>query len=375
MRKVGMTDMWVRCMDDSGTEQIGNDVSSAHPFFASVVYDNGFVSAARPLNIWSKEVTIVILLALFGYVSIKISSMRLPLINYMFGDHAPVEGGELIGAASSFMNKQWAVMMIGGARTYAFTCNLFLRNAISQTDPPMYVFVSTQSTNLCSVDWLSAVLLEADSRAWRYHDELPSIDVHVQTRDRFQREQVELLQLIDDYTKQTRITYNYIFYARPNLHYTRPMSIAKLEKTFEENGNGSIFTPVCCAYGGWFDQLAVAHYKDFASMIKASDQWVVRGVNGYYEKAFMDRGQFTNLTSFDMHITPNLTEDYGLFVTARLGAALEQCNERTEEWLFWCDTECNNFGGFNLNLTHAMCKYLNQSLAKKEGCRYYNVTP
>ena len=369
-----MTGMWVRCLDDRGAEQIDNDVSSAHPLFASVVYNNGFVPAARPLNIWSKEVTIVVLLPLCGFVLIKISSMRLPSINYMFGDHAPVEGGEPIGAASSFTNKRWAVMMIGGARTYAFTRDSFLRNIVSQTDPPMDVFVSTQSTNSCSVDWLSAVLLEVDSRAWRYHDELPSIDVHVQTRDRFQREQGELLQLIDDYAEQTHITYDYIFYVRPDLHYTRPMNIAKLEKTFEENGNGTIFTPACCAYGGWCDRLAVARYKDFARMIKASDQWVARGVNGYYEKAFMDRGRFTNLTSFDMHITPNLTEDYG-FVTARLGAALEQCNERTEEWLFWCNTECNNFGGFSLNSTPAVCKYLNQSLAKKEGCRYYNVTP
>ena len=129
-------------IDDHGAD---NDVSSGHPFFASVVYNNGFVPAARPLNIWSKEVMIVVLLPLCGFVLIKISSsIRLPSINYMFGDHAPVEGREPIGAASSFTNKRWAVMMIGGARTYAFTRDSFLRNIVSQTDPPMDVFVSTE---------------------------------------------------------------------------------------------------------------------------------------------------------------------------------------------------------------------------------------
>jgi hypothetical protein len=319
----------------------------------------------------------MVLLVLFLYVSIKTSIATIPLswINFV-GDTPRAMGGGDIDTASSVANKRWAVMMIGGARTYAFTRESFLRNVVNQTDPPMDIFVSTSSTNSCSVDWISAVLLEMDSRAWRY-DELPngiSPNVHVQTQDRFQREQSELLQLIDDYAEKINITYDYIFYARPDLHYTRPMNIAKLEKTFKENGNGTIFTPECCAWGGWCDRLAVAHYKDFARMIKASDQWVARGVNGYYEQAFMDRGRFANLTRFDMHISPNLTEDYG-FVTARLGAALEQCYEKTEEWYFWCDMSCNNYGPYSLNPTPAMCKYLNMSLAKKEGCRYYNATP
>jgi hypothetical protein len=133
--------------------------------------------------------------------------------------------------------------------------------------------------------------------------------------------------LIDNYAKEKNITYDFILYTRPDLHYTRPMNIAKLETTFEENGNGTIFTPKCCAFGGWCDRLAVARYKDFARMIKATDQWVARGGNKVHEPAFMDRGLFVNLTRFDMHITPNLTDDYG-FVTARLAAALVQCNEK-----------------------------------------------
>jgi hypothetical protein len=109
-------------------------------------------------------------------------------------------------------------------------------------------------------------------------------------------------------------------------------------------------------------------------MIRVDKQWVARGINGMYEEAFMDRGLFANLSPFDMHITSNLAEDYG-FVTARLGAALEQCNERTEEWCFWTNTQCNNYSPFSLNPTRATCKLVNMSIARNEVCRYYNVTP
>jgi hypothetical protein len=159
------------------------------------------------------------------------------LDSYIFGGHA-------IDAASSATatNKRWAVMMIGGARTYAFTRQSFLWNVVNQTDPPMDIFVSTQNTNSCSVDKLSSVLLEMDSKAWRYHDHY-ILDFRAQTLDRFQHEQGKLLQLIDNYAEEKNITYDFILYSRPDLHYTRPMNIAKLETTFEENGNGTIFTP------------------------------------------------------------------------------------------------------------------------------------
>ena len=245
-------------------------------------------------------------------------------------DYYIFDGGHAIDAAASSAtatNKRWAVMMIGGARTYACTRQSFLWNVVNQTNPPMDIIVSTVQ-NSCSVDKLSSVLLEMDSKAWRYHDILePILDNRAQTLDRFQQEQGKLLQLIDNYAEEKNITYDFILYSRPDLHYTRPMNIAKLETTFEENGNGTIFTPKCCAFGGWCDRLAVARYKDFARMIKATDQWVARGGNKVHEPAFMDRGLFVNLTRFDMHITPNLTDDYG-FVTARLAAALVQCNEK-----------------------------------------------
>ena len=287
-------------------------------------------------------------------------------------DYYIFDGGHAIDAAASSAtatNKRWAVMMIGGARTYACTRQSFLWNVVNQTNPPMDIIVSTVQ-NSCSVDKLSSVLLEMDSKALRYHDILePILDNRAQTLDRFQQEQGKLLQLIDNYAKEKNITYDFILYTRPDLHYTRPMNIAKLETTFEENGNGTIFTPKCCAFGGWCDRLAVASYKDFARMIKASDQWVARGVNGIYEVAFMDRGLFVNLTRFDMHITPNLTDDYG-FVTARLAAALVQCNEKTAaNWWHSDMTGCNNNSAFSLNPTPAMCKFLNLSLAVEGGMK------
>jgi len=275
--------------------------------------------------------------------------------------------------SSLVAHKRWAVMMIGGARTYAFTRKSFIQNVVNQTNPPMDVFVSTSSTTSCSVDSFSSVLLELDSTAWRYHESIEHGNPDYQTRDRFYTEQMGVLKLIDDYSKQKNVTYDYIFYARPDLYYTVPFNIKKLEKTLDNN-NGTIFSPECCAYGGWCDRLAAARYIDFSHLIRVSDEWFAKGNTGIWEVAFKNRGQYANLSNFDMHIYSNLTEDYG-FVTMRLGVALEECApnktlwyENTTDWYFWCDYECNNMGPISLNPTPAACNFLNRSLARKEKC-------
>jgi 3-methyladenine DNA glycosylase Mpg len=115
-------------------------------------------------NVIKKLLIIPIVFSSLHVIMFVIKTYKLD--SYIFGGHA-------IDAASSSAtatNKRWAVMMIGGARTYAFTHQSFLWNVVNQTDPPMDVFVSTQYTNSCSVDKLSSVLLEMDSKAWRYHD-------------------------------------------------------------------------------------------------------------------------------------------------------------------------------------------------------------
>jgi hypothetical protein len=268
--------------------------------------------------------------------------------------------------------KRWAVMMVGGARTYAFTRESFLRNVVNQADPPMDIFVSTHSNPSCSVDGLSAVLLEMDSTAWLYREMPSGLDEYQQTVDRFQGDQMGLLQLIDNYVEGEDISYDYILFTRPDLHYTVPINIKKLETIFDEGGdNGTIFTPECCGQGdeGWCDRLAAAKYKDFSHMIRSTERWLATGDRSIWEVAFMFRGLLANLTRFDMHEMPNMTDDYG-FVTLRLGAALEHCKERYEEWYIWVDVGCNNDAGVNyFNDTSATCKFLNESLKRNERCR------
>ncbi len=89
------------------------------------------------------------------------------------------------------------------------------------------------------------------------------------------REPTELLQLIDDYAMGKNITYDYILYTRPDLLYTLPINVKKLETMLDENVNGTIFVPKCCDFFGWCDRLAAAKYGDFSSMIRLSKQWFV----------------------------------------------------------------------------------------------------
>lgn len=178
---------------------------------------------------------------------------------------ATTSSGEVFHIKSSSpVTKRWAVTMIGGARTYAFTRNSFLQNVVNLTYPLMDVFVSTISTYSCSVDSFSAVFLERDSTAWRYHhpehtkEELGATDYKALTYDRFYTEQMGLLELIDDHTKENNFTYDYIFYTRPDIFYTIPLNIKKLERTLDKN-NGTIFIPQCCTYNdGWCDRVAAA---------------------------------------------------------------------------------------------------------------------
>lgn len=110
-------------------------------------------------------------------------------------------------------------------------------------------------------------------------------------------------------------------------------------------------------------------------MIRVGNEWVANGNIGQFDKAYRNRGEFANISNFDMHITSNLTEDYG-FVTLRLGVALEKCGtnktlwyKNVTDWYFWCDYGCNNFAGIeSLNPTPAEGKFLNMSLLRKERC-------
>jgi hypothetical protein len=262
-------------------------------------------------------------------------------------------------------HKRWAVMMIGGARTYAYTQDSFTQNVVNQAYPPMDVFVSSHFNNLSRAEILSFNLLVDDST--EYQEYTPTItsdglntsfkrlswDI-TQTQDRFLSEQMALLQIIDDYSKYRNITYDFIFYTRPDLLFTYPVNIKKLEEILGKNsaaGKSTIFSPDCCAWSGWCDRVGAASYQDFSRMIRVSDQWVANVSRLTHERAFRDRGLLSNLSSFDMH----LMEDYG-FLTLRIEQAVEACQGRHElHGSKHSDTTCSNFLPFNLNVTLATC--------------------
>jgi len=258
--------------------------------------------------------------------------------------------------------KRWAVMIAGAGRTYMLTRNSFLQNVVKQSNPPMDVFVFTKniSNSSCLVELESMRLLEIDSTMIYFDDNYLEGEISAlkNTEDRFVRQHTEAFQMIDDYAEQQNIKYEFVFFARPDIYYTLPFNIKELEKKFinvTDGINGTVFSPECCAWGGWCDQLAAAPYKDFARMIRGTSEWFSRGSNAISERAFQERGQFANLSNFDM----GLKKDYG-FLILRLTQAIEACHGSHYE-AYWTDNACNNFAPFEFNATLKTCEFLNSS--------------
>ena len=257
--------------------------------------------------------------------------------------------------------KRWAVLMIGAVRSYTFARSSLMQNVIYQTDPPMDIFSSTEmvSNSSCHIEGLSLEHLEKDSSFLRFHSSWSNKPMSYKEKlvDRFVTEQTALWQLMEDYSKANNITYDYILYARPDLYYTMPLNVKEVERRLD-SGLVTFFSPKCCSYGGWCDRIGAASYQDFSRMILSSEDWVNSGGDKYLaERAFQDRGEYANLTRFDL-ITK---EDYG-FLTLRLGNVAQLCNGEKVTRTFWCDLQCNNFSfPYDLEPTPASCRLLNVS--------------
>lgn len=259
--------------------------------------------------------------------------------------------------------KRWAVMMVGAGRSYVFTRNSFMQNVVMQTDPPMDVFAFTENVtnSSCLINLESMRLLELDSTV-RYLDDKYLAGQHqnsISTEDRFVRQHTGAFNLIESYAEQQNVRYDYIFYTRPDILYTIPFNITELEEKLNnvtDGMNGTIFSPECCAWGAWCDQLAAAKYHDFARMIHASREWWSRGDTGIVEVAFRSRGHFANLSKFDLRHM----EDYA-FLLLRSSVALESCHGSGALNVYWTDNSCNGFAPSFLNSTFETCERLNTS--------------
>ncbi len=246
------------------------------------------------------------------------------------------------------------------------TRNSFMQNVVHQTNNTMDIFTFTNqvSDTSCLVESESVRLLEYDSAVIHFdktHLDLQGKNIWKISEDRLVRQHTEAFQMIDDYSKQTNIKYDFIFFTRPDLYYTVPFNIKEFEKKIfnsTDGSNSTFFSPDCCGWGGWCDQVAAAPYRDFARMIRASSEWISRGDDRMKdgtnpEKLIMARGQFANISKFDLRSG----EDYGFFIL-RLNSAKEACvGNHDYVARSGSDLVCGRFAPFEYR-TLGMCETL-----------------
>ena len=271
--------------------------------------------------------------------------------------------------------KRWAVMMIGSPRTYAFARTSFIQNVLNQTHPPMDmdIFTSTSlktNSSSCPLESHGLQLLQDDSTVLHIHNisepQTKSTGTAnlIMTKDRFLHEQSELLQIVEEYSKQKGVSYEYILYTRPDLHYTTPFNFPAIERQLQES-NSTMFSPKCCSFKGWCDRLAILKYQDYSKMIRSTQDWLSHGGDKFYfERAFQERAEYVNLTKFDLE----KTKDYG-FHTLRLNHTKQSC-EGKWTYAFWVDMLCNDNSIPQLEVKPETCSLLLNN--SNPSCRYIN---
>lgn len=252
---------------------------------------------------------------------------------------------EILGdAPTPTAPKRWAVMMIGGARTYAMCRESFFENLAKQTDSQIDIFSYTfagskekdcpfDSLGLHHLD-LDSTLMHLDTNFTTHRNTSPAASY-----DRFVRQQGEHLDMIEEYAAKHNVKYDYIFYTRPDTIYTKPFNLTLLEQELDaRRGDSGWWSPQCCRFGGLCDRLAAANFDDFARMIRSSTEWNKVAKNLVGERAFLERSQFAKLNN-----TFDLPDDSYSFATLRHNNAREHCHGINETNPFknhWTDVVC-----------------------------------
>jgi hypothetical protein len=265
--------------------------------------------------------------------------------------------------------KRWAVMMTGSARTYSFCRETFFENVVNQSNLPMDLFSYSflhQDTE-CHIDTLGMHELSLDSTVMRFDDNFVKHGT-LSTEaayDRFVRQQIEHLEVIEMYAKEHNLKYDYIFYTRPDLLYTKPFNMTLLEEELENRRNASgWFTPLCCKFGGLCDRLAAGIFEDWAHMIRSAESWwKAQPKKLIGERAFKARAEFVNLTNYF-----DLPKGSYSFSTVRRNNIRDRCEglNTSEYWRNgWVDTVCEvhrDFVASHIPTIHAAaCTLLNKS--------------
>jgi len=227
--------------------------------------------------------------------------------------------------------------------------------------------------NACHIDSLSLFALEEDSASFKYdsnYTKKADADGVSMTRDRFERQQGEILNMISDHERMKGIMYDYIFLTRPDILYTHPFNITAIEERFAMNyrvGNRTLlFSPECCKFAGMCDRLAAAPYSEFSQMVRSSKSYFdTVGVSQdhvpAFENAFKHRAIFNNLSSFDIPQS---------FLTLRLRHVRELCAGNMTSSSHWTEALCHYNkhhtwdvrSGTDLNYTTAACQLLEKSM-------------
>ncbi len=238
--------------------------------------------------------------------------------------------------------KRWAVILIGGSRTYSFARESFLKHVVHAPAHPMDVFAAVPFFDRnCTLDAFSLNLLQSDSKAMMVNTDGHKVGIgHLQpkkqTADRFLHQQ-KAMEFLVAYAHNNSEKYDYILYSRPDTIYSQTLNISKIEAEIDRIGDNALLAPHCCAYGALCDRFNAGTFSGMKRMFLGSEKWA-NHTPGHmvWEVAFYSRANFTGMQAFDL---PG-TYSFGLL---RLNSLRRACfkSPLTEKWT---DTIC--FKGF-----------------------------
>jgi hypothetical protein len=236
----------------------------------------------------------------------------------------------------SRQNARWAVLLLGGPRTYAYARASFMRHVVQVVDPPMDIFSYTFYDKDCVVDAFSLNKLEEDSTRMILESEgftAPEKSRGKQTRSRY-LQQAKAMRMVEKYAAQQNKTYEYVILTRPDLVYSHDLDVEAISESFNSRSReDSIMVPECCKFGGICDRFSISTFKGMHRMLNGTYSWAESDKTSIWEQAFASRLNFTGMEAFDVK------ESYS-FATLRVHNVEHACNVTPKRKDSWVDSTC-----------------------------------
>jgi hypothetical protein len=230
---------------------------------------------------------------------------------------SPWSGTEEGGGA--VREKRWAVLVVGGSRTYAFARDNFLQYIVNAPPSiPMDVFSYTYYDRKCSFFALSAIFLKEDCTDYFLQESNTTLlqpNIATKTQDRY-GQQIAALQMMEGYAERNNITYDYVIATRPDLLHNRMLNVSLIQQSIDDIGDSALLIPECCNFGGYCDRFSIASFTGMKRMLQCFMGCIDPGMA--YEQSMMDRSNKSNMIAFD------LVEAYS-FATLRREAIEDHC--------------------------------------------------